>query len=90
MRSIAYSILLVENVKSMFINNSTISFKLKYPNLADLLDHYAPGVDASSGFKILWPFLSSILTKNLTVFYYNFYPNFLIFREYWILTKIHF
>lgn len=31
----------------MFITNSTISFKLKYPNMADLLDFYAPGVDSS-------------------------------------------
>lgn len=47
MRSLVFAFLLVDHVKSMFITNSTISFKLKYPNLADLLDHYAPGVDAS-------------------------------------------
>ena len=47
MRSIAFALILVDNVTSMFITNTTIAFKLTYPNLADLLDHYAPGIDSS-------------------------------------------
>ena len=33
--------------QSLFITNTTISFKMKYPNLADLLDVTAPGMDHS-------------------------------------------
>ena len=32
---------------SLFITNTTISFKMKYPNLADVLDTAAPGIDHS-------------------------------------------
>lgn len=40
-------ILLSDVVSSLFITNTTISFKMKYPNLADVLDTAAPGVDHS-------------------------------------------
>ena len=33
--------------ESLFITNTTISFKMKYPNLADVLDTAAPGIDHS-------------------------------------------
>jgi len=32
---------------SMFVTSDAISFKLKYPNLADLLEYYIPETDAS-------------------------------------------
>lgn len=44
MRSLS---LLLPGTFSSFITNSTISFKLKYPNLADLLEIYVPEIDAS-------------------------------------------
>lgn len=39
------SLIYVSFVQTLFINNSTIQFKMKYPNLADLLDAAAPGID---------------------------------------------
>lgn len=38
--------LFFQNVNSMFVTEDAINFKLKYPKLADLLDHYAPGAAA--------------------------------------------
>lgn len=39
------SLFLLSFTESLFITNSTIQFKMKYPNLADLLDAAAPGID---------------------------------------------
>ena len=45
---ISFLVLIVKNkVLGMFVTNSTIAFKLKYPNLADLLEYVAPDIDAS-------------------------------------------